>query len=257
MARWIGPSPEHDHIGDVLAAAEAWRDKCLMEGGSVFGDESLWTPENMVALSGKLEVDPLDGQKAKFLEKLERQLDGARREVVQLAAEALWFAYLFHWKSGLRPQTKRERITRVWGWSGANAIGESVYLSDQTLSGVGSPGFGFMTRLSTEIRFLMRAVDRWRGLPLDRKPGLREAESPWEFVDWLDAIEGSDQRQIRHMILYFLFPDYLERIVSRGHKEEIVNTLRDRAPGSRPKFAPLAILTVNSTRSERRWRRST
>ena len=34
------------------------------------------------------------------------------------------------------------------------------------------------------------------------------------------------------MILYFLFPDHLERIVSRGHKEEIVNKLRDRAPGS-------------------------
>ena len=34
------------------------------------------------------------------------------------------------------------------------------------------------------------------------------------------------------MILYFLFPDYLERIVSRGHKEAIVKKLRDRAPGS-------------------------
>ena len=143
MARWIGPSPEHDHIGAVLVAAEIWRDRCFLEDGSVFGDESLWTPENMAALSGKLEVDPLDGEGAKFLEKLERQLDGAGREVVQLAAEVLWFAYLFAWKAGLRPQTKRERITRVWGWSGANAIGESVYLSDQTLSGVGSPGFGF------------------------------------------------------------------------------------------------------------------
>ena len=169
MARWIGPSPDHDHIRDVLAAAQAWRDRCFLGGGSVFGDASLWTPENMTNLSGQLEVDPLDGEKAKFFEKLERQLEGARSEVVQLAAEAVWFAYLFVWKGDMFPQTKRDRITRVWGWSGANAIDGNVYLSDRTLSGVGRAGFGYLTRLSAELRFLMRVVGEWQGLPSNRR----------------------------------------------------------------------------------------
>ena len=230
MARWIGPSPDHDHIRDVLAAAQAWRDRCFLEGGSVFGDASLWTPEHMADFSGQLEVDPLDGEKAKFFEKLERQLEGARSEVVQLAAEAVWFAYLFVWKGDMFPQTKRDRVTRVWGWSGANAIDGNVYLSDQTLSGVGRAGFGYLTRLSAELRFLMRVVGEWQGLPSNRRTALMGAESAWDFADWLDAIEGAEQRQIRHMVLSFLFPDQFERIVSRGHKSQIVEKLKERAP---------------------------
>ena len=230
MARWIGPSPQHDHIRDVLAAAQAWRDRCFLEGGSVFADASLWTPENMAVFSRQLEVDPLDGEKAKFFEKLERQLSGARRDVVQLAAEAVWFAYLFVWNGDMFPQTKRDRVTRVWGWSGADAIDGNVYLSDQTLSGVGSTGFGYLTRLSAELRFLMRVVGEWRVLPSNRKSALMEAESAWDFADWLDAIEGAEQRQIRHMVLSFLFPDHFERIVSRGHKSQIVEKLKDRTP---------------------------
>ena len=56
------------------------------------------------------------------------------------------------------------------------------------------------------------------------------AESAWDFADWLDDIEGAEQRQIRHMLLSFLFPDHFERIVSRGHKSQIVEKLKDRAP---------------------------
>ena len=230
MARWIGPSSEHDHFGKVLAAAHVWRDSCFLEGGSIFDDAPLWTPETMTDLTGRLEVDPLDGQNVDFYSKLERQLEAARSEVKQLAAEAIWFAYLFPWRGEMRPQTKRDRITRVWGWSGANSIDDDVHLADETLRGVGRAGQGFRQRLSMELRFLMRVVGEWRALPPDRRIQLMRAQSAWDFADWLDALDEAEQRQIRHMILSFLFPDHFERIVSRGHKIKIVEQLGHRAP---------------------------
>ena len=229
MARWIGPSADHDHFGKVLAAAHVWRDSCFLEGGSMFGDAPLWTSENMADLTGRLEVDPLDGQNVDFYAKLERQLEAARPEVNQLAAEAIWFAYLFPWRGEMRPQTKRDRITRVWGWSGVNSIDDDVHLADETLRGVGRAGRGFRQRLSMELRFLMRVVGEWRALPPDRRIQLMRAQSAWDFADWLDALDEAEQRQIRHMILSFLFPDHFERIVSRGHKEKIVEQLGHRA----------------------------
>ena len=234
MARWIGLSPEHDHIGDVLVAAEAWRGRCFMGDGSVFVDEPLWTPENMSDLWGCIEHDPLDGEKANFYEKLQVQLDSARPEVVQLAAEVIWFAFLFVWKGAMLPQTKRERITRVWGWSGVNSIDTNALLGDQTLGGVGTTGRGFMAYLSMEIRFLLGAAEKWKAQPATVQAELMEAEEPWDFVGWLDEIEGAAQRQIRHMIPFLLFPDFFERIASQSHKVKIVNAYQDWLAGPLP-----------------------
>ncbi len=229
MARWIGPRTEHDHFGKILAAAQAWRDSCFLDGGSMFGDAPLWTPENMADFARRLEVDPLDGQKADFYAKLERQLETARPEEKQLAAEAIWFAYLFLWKAEMLPQTKRDRITLVWGWSGANPINDHAHLTDETLCGVGRAGQGFRQRLSWELHFLMRVVGEWRTLPSGRRIQLMRAESPWNFADWLDSLEYAEKRQVRHMILLFLFPDHFERIASRDHKKKIVEQLGHRA----------------------------
>ncbi len=30
----------------ILAAAEKWKQQCLLDGGSLFSEESLWTREN-------------------------------------------------------------------------------------------------------------------------------------------------------------------------------------------------------------------
>ena len=58
MSRWIGPSPEHDHIGAVLTAAEAWRDRCFMADSSLFSEEVLWTRANLQELRRLLIDNP-------------------------------------------------------------------------------------------------------------------------------------------------------------------------------------------------------
>ena len=77
MARWTGPGLENAHIGSVLAAADAWRERCFMADGSLFGDESLWTLSNIQDLKIRVIDNPIMGADLTFVEKLEEQLRGA------------------------------------------------------------------------------------------------------------------------------------------------------------------------------------
>ena len=56
-------------------------------------------------------------------------------------------------------------------------------------------------------------VSLWKNEPPPRHTDLvkDEEESFWRFVEWLDQIEGASQLPIRHAILYFMFPNYLNR----------------------------------------------
>ena len=48
MARRTGEGPNQEYLEDILSAADAWRERCLLHDGSVFlDDEELWTRENV------------------------------------------------------------------------------------------------------------------------------------------------------------------------------------------------------------------
>ncbi len=254
MARWIGP--EHDHIDAVLAAAEAWRNRCFMIDGSLFGDENLWTLDNVQELRRRVIENPMEGTGLSFIDKLKEQLKSASPQIKQLAAEVLWFLYLFPLGIGpytsVRPETKRKNIKQVWKWSGFG-LPNSNYLTEQTLRGVGNPGPAYQIRPDRELVFLCRVLERWRSESESQRSGLMAEDLPWSFVAWLDKTKGSDRRQIRHMIPYFLFPDHMERIVvdhpSKGStisKREIIEALRDRLPEEiRPEGRNSSLLDVD------------
>ena len=98
------------------------------------------------------------------------------------------------------------------------------------LKGVAGVGSGFNTRRPDELDFLWRVVEQWKALPNPRQRELLRVDGPWDFAAWLDGIEDAERRAMRHAILYFLFPDDLERIVSAGHKRQIVENLKARLP---------------------------
>ena len=229
MARCI--DPEHDHIDAVLAAAEAWRDRCFLADGSLFGDENLWTLDNIRELRRRVIENPMEDPGLKFIDKLEEQLKSSSPQVKQLAAEVLWFLYLFPMGIGshtaMKRETKLKQIRQVWEWSDLK-LPNSSYLDRRTLGGVAKPGPAYMTRPDLELGFLLQMLERWR---LEtRQSELMAEELPWRFVEWLDKDKGSVRRPIRHMILYFLFPDHLERSVNPDHKRRIVEAFRDRLP---------------------------
>ena len=136
MSRYIGPSPEYDHVNDVLAAADAWRQRCFMADGSVFSDEALWTLHNVQ----ELRTACSQGEKASEVDRawdwLKAQLAGKRPIVRRLAAEAVWLTDLYPTKGRDAPDWKLGRFSELWKSSGAD-LPTSEHLSDRALRGIG------------------------------------------------------------------------------------------------------------------------
>ena len=226
MARWIGPSPEYDYVNDILAAAGTWRDRCFMADGSVFGDEALWTPENVRELETSC---PHDKSKTPTEDKswplLRQQLEGKRPEILRLAAEAVWLVDLYPTTTAVEaPTWKRGRFNELWESSGAEPP-DNEHLSDRALKGIGRVHISHWW-VHLPLEFLLRLLERWKAEP-DRR---ELATDPWKFVDWLDEkMSEYPNRPMRHALLYLLYPDYLEPLGS-SDKERIVKALKDRVP---------------------------
>ena len=213
----------------VLGASDAWREQCFTADGSLFDDESLWTLENIRDLKGQFQGNPIDGADRTFFDKLREQLEGAPGEVVRLAAEVVWLLVLFPISRSTRPDTKREQIREVWGWSGTE-LPDTSFLADEALMGVGHPGTAYLARRDQQFGFVLEVMEGWKSLPAAERDGLMAEDTPWGFMAWLEGFEDADRRPVRNALLYFLFPDDLERILSNGHRRQIVESLKHRLP---------------------------
>ena len=241
MSRWTGD----DHVEVVLAAADAWREQCFLKDGSLFSDQPIWTLTAIQDFKQRFVENPIEGTDRTFFEKLKEQLNGAPVQTVQLAAELVWFLLLFPIYSSTKPETKRVQITDVWGWS-QTLLPDSPHLSDQALMGVGHPGTAYLTRRDAQLAFLLEVLDRWKALPNSRRIEILTKESPWQFVAWLDAVDGADRHPIRNAVLYFLFPDGLEGNLSNEHRRQIVKALKHRLPEElRPKGSKPPLLALD------------
>src|SRR5437868_2178499 len=113
MSRWTS-----EDVKAVLAAADAWRARCLGGDGSVFTSNALWTLPNLTDFQKRFVGNPIEGTKLDFYQKLERQLAWAPKETTQLAAEVVWFMLLFPHQSKFGAEKKRQKVQLVWSWSG-------------------------------------------------------------------------------------------------------------------------------------------
>ena len=228
MSRSRCEFPDKSYFGDILDAAEAWRNRCFMEDGSIFSDAPLWTPDNIDKLQDRFTGDNLiEGKELSFFEKCEKQLEGAEPEVVQLAAEAFWFLYLVPLARLIKPETKRSNIKWIWELSSL-PMPESDYLADSTLKGIAHPGSQYLPGLYLQLFSLLDIVAKWKSLPDDRKARLT-GHAHWNFAEWVDSqVEGNPQ--IRHAILFFLHPDYFEPCVSLTDKRKLVRNLENWLP---------------------------
>lgn len=204
----------------ILDAAEKWKQQCLLDGGSLFSEESLWTRENFDQLRIYF-VENLDKGSGNFYEKLEQQLEPAPPEAKRLWAEMTWVLFLIVYRGMLKPETKLDQIRQVWEWSGSKLPDNHWALGDVLAKGVTNPGHAYNTSRWRECRFFITTMMSWFFFSSEDRVSLMT--DPWDFAEWLDAQEYSQGRQFRHAFLYLLFPDEFEAIMSQGHKEKIVN----------------------------------
>ena len=225
MSRWTGDP----HISVVLQGADAWKERCFLHDGSIFTDQSLWTVALLTDVLNRFVAMPIEGSSRDFVDKLQEQLAGAPKPIFQLTAEVIWFLFLFPSPSAMKAETKRRSIETIWSWSG-DPLPSTEFLDDEHLYGVGNPGTAYLTYRPTEFEYVLRTVIAFKSLPADRRRDLMQVDAPWEFGKWLDEQEGSTRRLARNVFLYFLFPDDIERNLSRAHREQIYEALKGKLP---------------------------
>ena len=201
----------------IIAAAEQWRDRCLIADGSIFSDQSLWTPENLAALDTYF-VQRLDVGEGSFYEKLEQQVAPAPSLAKRLMAEVLWALFLF--PSNISIDTKREGILRVWGWSGVALDPRNPMLADSILNGIGSGGMGVQTNRWREVVYIIALGATIKRLSLDDR--VRAFGTYDQFMQLIKSVPHEGDRQFRHMLRYFLFPDRVERMSSNGDRRRVL-----------------------------------
>lgn len=227
MARW-NDLPWRE---DVYSAAELWKSRCLLGDGSIFSERAIWTQSHLSELQ-RLIVGNADFGDDTFQTKLQRQIQSAPADIIQLAAEVLWFIYLFplgqmvgDTKPSTKIKTKIREIHRILDW-GSLPKPSSVVMTDDALSGIGSTGL-FYKKYFHAIRYFLEVIIAFKELPPNEKSSLLAPGSAWRFAEFSDSFEQETSVPLRHALLFFLFPDDFERMVSQGHKDGIVRHFSD------------------------------
>lgn len=221
-------NPHHD-AEPVYAAAEHWRNNCLLDEGSLlFPDNRLWTAPTIAQVRSAY-VDAPDEGSDTFLVKLGRQLADLSDDAKALAAELLWILLLF--PSNISAATKRNTVDEILSWRADQTRPDPQWLSDDVLGGLGSGGVGFNTYRHREFTCLLDLVTRLKDLaPAERQDVLSE---PWAFSSFLTTVPADGGRQFPHIVEHLLFPDTFERISSGEDKRKAIVGLG----GDRPAVA--------------------
>ncbi len=228
MARWTAKRPNEEYLEDILFAANAWRERCLLKDGSVFLDEEkLWTRENIRELREACPPDSRTddrGGRDGSWSFLMQQMEGERPAIVRLAAEAVWLTDLYPTtKHAEASSWKRSRFEKLWE-SSRSPPPESEHLSERTLRGVGDVQIAHWV-VQFPLEFVLEISERLKADP----QRVEFAKDPWRFVDWLnETMPRNPNRPMRNALLYLLYPDIFEPIGSSEDKRRIVTSLKHR-----------------------------
>lgn len=212
MARYS----EHD-TSKIYEVAQTFCDNCLLRDGSlVFDGAALWQSDLLERIHKAFVATPDEGDRS-FIDKFRDQVKPAGQEVVRLAGELLCVYFLF--PSSVGGLRKRQVVNEVFGWVG-DSLPDTSLVSKAFEHGIGSGGQGYNTRRPFEIAFLIEFAIAWKKLSPDEQQ--KTAADPWHFQALVDDIDGTESRQLRHMLLHLLFPDSFERIASGNHKRRVI-----------------------------------
>lgn len=228
MARW---NPRMPWVSDVITQAESWREQCFFGDGSLFSSDSLWTLPNITEILERTKT--LKKGEGTYYDKLERDLHGASRAAIRFDAELHWFMYLFllgksikDYTANATPRKKKSNLALILAWADADLPDGHPALQEGALQGVGSDR-NFLIQLYDHHRYMLYFLSAWKQLSSEKKKQYQFPNSSWDFASWCDAPETNPDTdpQMRNALLYFLYPNRFEAIMSSGHKREIARGL--------------------------------
>jgi hypothetical protein len=201
----------------VLDAAKHWINNCFVGDKSLFTQGNLWTAPLLKEASEAFINHPDLGDDD-FITKLQHQMNPASLDAQHLMAEALWALLLF--PSNSRPLTKRAQINAIWNVSNKSPIGENDLLSDAALGGIGSGGPAFNMYRPNELEYLLTLALDLKTRPTHERASIFADYST--FTQWINSVPKKGDRQYRHMLRYFAFPDVVERISANNDRRAII-----------------------------------
>jgi 5-methylcytosine-specific restriction protein B len=206
---------------NIQAAVDRWRENCLLKEGSLlYDDQDVWTADNLVRLYQNVIEAPLEDERT-FLEKFKVQLKD-ERELVFLGAEATTIYYLFVWRGGVGPGTKRARVNEILSWVNESLPEDGIVWRALGDDGIGHPGQFYLFRPDAQLGFLADFARRLKSeAPEARREILGDA---WRLRDFMDAGVEETIPGMRHILLHLLHPESFERIASGPHKQSIAST---------------------------------
>ncbi len=213
-----------ESVSPSLTAAKSWMEACLIGDGSMFQPSlRLWTRENLFSVQKAFVEHPLYGAD-RFINKLEAQMQPCASEIQKLMAEVLWILLLF--PSNLKSSTKRDQIRRIWQLSG-EAMPDLKLFDDKSFAGIGSGGPGYLAYRPAELAYLLTIALHAKELSTaEREETFTNYSS---FIAWIDKVPRYGDRQFRHMLRYFAFPEQVERISSNNDRHRILEAFRASA----------------------------
>jgi 5-methylcytosine-specific restriction protein B len=216
MARMIEFQPLYD-------AFHLFQERCLQEDRSlIWPDQPIWTIANLQRWKTQVSDSPnLEGE-LNFSEKLEQQLVGAPPILWGLAADLHYIYYLP--SANLKLSTRLRNI----GWA-AQKGGLSLPSEQDPIWAAHKKGFT-TTAQKYHFRYAQLHLLAAFALHLKEQGNVTQTLADPPLVqsildEILESIPGKSNRayDLRHAILYLMFPDQYERIISTTHKEKIVS----------------------------------
>lgn len=216
---------------EVISQATKWRERCFFGEKSIFSNNALWTLENVEIVLER--IRDLKKGSGNYYEKLRIDLDGAPDAAIRFDAELHWFMYLFllgrsvpGYPTNAKPETKRSNFKIILSWASTNLPSHHAALQDEALSGLGSNG-RFLVRLYDHHRYMLQTLSAWKRLSLKEQEVYRPLNSAWDFAAWCDDPETNPDTnpEMRNALLYFLYHDRFESIMSSRDKKKIVRGL--------------------------------
>jgi 5-methylcytosine-specific restriction enzyme B len=225
-------------ISQIIDAASDWRDRCLIAGKSLFwNDEDVWSLVNLERFKICFIDTPDEAADRTFEQKFKDQLANEDENVARLACELLFVYFLFPSLDSVGPSRKISLIREIARFKGLN-IPEDDPRFDSFSDGIGNPGLVYNTGRPAELVYLGRFSIKIAEKPEDERRALLNDHLKTRALlgELADAHREEFGRppQLRHIVLYLLFPDDYERIASEGHKARICEAFCEILEADRP-----------------------
>lgn len=224
------------NISSIFDVAQQWKDNCLIDSGSLlWPDKNIWTAETLNGFKAFFIDLPDVSSEKNFAQKFQEQLAKAGDDVSRLACDLLVVYFLF--PTSVSRARKLAVIREVASWKNI-AIDDNAPAFRGFSSGVGDPGLAYNTGRPNELTYLARvSIEIIAKDPTERATILEDHVALRALLENLAEQHRQDfgrPPQLKHIILYLLFPDHYERIASEGHKGRIADAFEGLIQGEKP-----------------------